>query len=145
MERVCKKLETSFLRTAWDAALRQPQAACRGRGLAAEATHLVAMLVTLSLLGYAAALALAAVDWIQNGRSGWRTALGGSFQHAGTAIALIAVIYRNPQVAVIGLLLVTLGLVLAGLHRRTAAPRFEAALTILTITHLVSLTVYYAA
>ena len=103
------------------------------------------MLVTISLLAYGAALALAAVDWLQNGRAGWKTALGSVFQHAGTAASLVGLVYRQEMVALIGLLLVTLIILVAGLYRRPAVPQFEAALTVLTVVNLVSLTVFYAA
>ena len=113
--------------------------------MTSEAVDLIAMLVTLSLLAYGAAVALAAVDWLLNGRADWRTALGALLQHGGTATSLVGLVYRQEMIALIGLLLVTLSILVAGLYRRPAVPQFETVLTVLTLVNLVSLTIFYAA
>ncbi|HSD34752.1 MAG TPA: hypothetical protein VLE26_04975 [Alphaproteobacteria bacterium] len=104
-----------------------------------EAVQLVAMLVTATVLGYSAAIALAGVQFIAEWRTPRRSAaIAGFCQHAGAALALLGLVYRNQEVGTVGLLLVMLSVLVADVHRPSPAPKLEIGLTVLAMANLVS-------
>ncbi|MGH7186482.1 MAG: hypothetical protein ACREIB_09450 [Pseudomonadota bacterium] len=112
-----------------------------------EAVLLIAALVTATLLGYAAAVALAGVQFLLDWRSPPRRnlACAALCQYAGTALALLGLVYRHQQIGTIGLLLVILSLFIADFRRASTMPRFEAALSVLALVNLVALTALFVA
>ncbi len=110
------------------------------------AVELVAALVTVTLLGHAAAAALAGVQFLLDRRSPQRGAASAALcQYAGTALALLGLVFRHEQIGIIGLLLVILSLLIADFRRASATPRFEVALTVLALANLAALTLLFTA
>ena len=109
------------------------------------AVLLVACLITTTLLGYAGAIALAGaqvvIDWRSPGR---RSAAASLLQHAGAAIALLGLAYRNPDLGAVGLLMVVLSLLIADIRREAAVPMLEIGLTGLALANLLAMTLLLA-
>lgn len=104
-----------------------------------EAVQLVAMLVTTTLLGFSAAIALAGVQFILDWRTPHRSAAIAAFcQHAGTVLALLGLVYRNQEIGTVGLLLVVLSFLVADIRRPSPAPWLEAGLAVLALVNLIS-------
>ena len=57
-------------------------------------------------------------------------AIAGFCQHAGAALALLGLVYRNQEVGTVGLLLVVLSFLVADVHRPSPAPKLEIGLTV---------------
>ena len=111
-----------------------------------EAVLLISTLVPATLLGYAAAVALAGVQFLLDWRSPRRNLATATLcQYAGTALALLGLVYRHQQIGTIGLLLVILSLLIADFRRASTTPRFEAALSVLALVNLVALTALFVA
>ena len=112
----------------------------------AEAVQLVAMLVTATVLGYTAAIALAGVQFVVEWGTPRRSAALAAFcQHAGTILALLGLVYQNSQVGTVGLLLVVLSFLVADVRRPSPAPKIEIGLAVLAMANLVSVVVLLAA
>ncbi len=110
------------------------------------AVELVAALVTTTLLGYTAAMALAGVQFLIDWRSPRRNAATASlFQYAGAALALLGLVYRHHGIGTVGLLLVMLSLLIADIRRASAAPWLEATVAVLALVNLVAVTALFAA
>jgi hypothetical protein len=109
------------------------------------AVELVAGLVTTTLLGFAAAIAVAGVQFILQWRSPARTAAFASvLQYAGTVLALLGLVYRHQDVGAVGLLLVILSILIGNIARESSMPRLEVGLTVLAMANLVSVTALLA-
>ena len=110
------------------------------------AVELVTALVTTTLLGYAAAIALAGVQFLLDWRSPRRILATASLcQYAGTVLALLGLVYRYRGIGTVGLLLVILSVLIADIRRPSAMPRFEAGLAALALANLVAVTALFAA
>lgn len=114
--------------------------------MSVEAVELVAALVTTTLIGYTAAMALAGVQFLIDWRSPGRNAATATlFQYAGAALALIGLVYRHQGIGTVGLLLVMLSLLIADIRRASTVPWLEAALAVLALVNLVAVTALFAA
>jgi hypothetical protein len=104
--------------------------------------QLVAALITITLLGYAGAIALAGVQVVTDWRTPGRGAAAASLlQHGGAAIALLGLAYRYPDLGAVGLLLVMLSLLIADVRREAPVPMVEIGLTGLALANLLAMTV----
>jgi hypothetical protein len=113
--------------------------------MSVAAVELVAALVTTTLLGFAAAIAVAGVQFLLNWRSPTRTAAFASvLQYAGTVLALLGLVYRHQDIGTVGLLLVILSILIGDIRRESAMPRLEVGLTVLAMANLVSVTAILA-
>ena len=82
------------------------------------AASVIASLVTTTLLGYAAAIALAGVQFLLDWRSPRRgIAFATLCQYSGTVLALLGMVYRHREVGTVGLLLVLLSVLIADIRR----------------------------
>jgi hypothetical protein len=109
------------------------------------AVELIAALVTTTLLGFAAATALAGVQFLLHWRSPARTAaLASMLQYSGTVLALLGMVYRDQDIGTVGLLLVILSIVGGDIRRESVMPRVEVGLTVLAMANLVSVTALLA-
>jgi|ERR1041384_7247813 hypothetical protein len=110
------------------------------------AASVIASLVTTTLLSYAAAIALAGVQFFIERRSPQRgTAFAALCQYSGTVLALLGLVYRNREVGTIGLLLVILSILIADIRRPSSMPSFEAGLTVLAVVNLLAMTAFFVA
>jgi hypothetical protein len=110
------------------------------------AASIIASLVTTTLLSYAAAIALAGIQfWVERRSPQRGVAFAALCQYSGTVLALLGLVYRNRDVGTIGLLLVILSVLVADIRRPSSMPSFEAGLTVLTVVNLLAVTVYLVA
>jgi len=110
------------------------------------AASVIASLVTTTLLSYAAAIALAGVQfWIERRSPKRGIAFATLCQYSGTVLALLGLVYRNRDVGTIGLLLVILSVLIADIRRPSSMPNFETGLTVLTLVNLLAVTAYFVA
>ena len=113
--------------------------------MSVAAVQLVAALVTTTLLGFAAAIAVAGVQFFLHWRSPARNAAFASLlQYAGTVLALLGLVYRDQDVGTVGLLLVILSILVGDIRRESGMPRLEIGLTVLAMANLVSVTALLA-
>jgi hypothetical protein len=111
-----------------------------------ETVHLVAALVTTTLLGYAGAIALAGVHFLAGWRSPQRNAaMATLLQYAGTVLALLGLVYRHQGIGTVGLLMVILSVLVADIRRTSFSPRLEVGLTALAVANLLAVTALLAA
>jgi hypothetical protein len=109
------------------------------------AAELVAALITTTLLGFAAAIAVAGVQFLLHWRLPTRTAaLASVLQYMGTVLALLGLVYRDQNVGAAGLLLVILSILIGDIRRESSMPRLEVGLTVLAMANLVSVTAVLA-
>lgn|SRR5436190_11550912 len=110
------------------------------------AASVIASLVTTTLLGYAAAIALAGVQFLLDWRSPRRgIAFATLCQYSGTVLALLGMVYRHREVGTVGLLLVLLSVLIADIRRPSSMPTFEAGLAVLAVVNLLAFTVFFVA
>ena len=124
----------------------KPVKDCSGPMMPDIVASVVASLITTTLLSYAAAIALAGVQFLFDWRTPRRVmAIAALCQYSGTVLALLGMVYRYREIGTVGLLLVILSVLVADIRRPSSTPSFEAGLAILAVLNLLAVSAYFVA